>query len=218
MWTRQRRRIDVVLVVAGAAVLVTSAILARRGTYGWEVAIFQTINGLPGGLRPFFWVLNQYGTAVTIPVAVAASLIFRKWLLAASLAVSGGMVYWLAKVIKEYVSRGRPAALVAGVAEREMFSSGSLGYPSGHAAVAWAITIIVLAYLGRPWQILAVVLACVVPLCRMYVGAHLPLDLIGGAALGLTVACLVNLLFGVPNGARGQDARAGPVRLDPSGA
>ena len=182
-------------------------------TYGWEVAIFQSINGLPGSLRPFVWVLNQYGTAVTIPVAAAAALVFRKWFMAASLAVSGGVVYWLAKVIKEYVSRVRPAALLAGVVERETFSPGSLGYPSGHAAVAWAITIIVLAYLGLPWRILAVVLASVVPLCRMYVAAHLPLDLIGGAAFGLTVASLVNLLFGVPNSARGEDARAGPVRI-----
>jgi undecaprenyl-diphosphatase len=32
----------------------------------------------------------------------------------------------------------------------------------------------------------------------MYVGAHLPLDLIGGAALGVMVASAVNLLLGVP--------------------
>jgi undecaprenyl-diphosphatase len=64
--------------------------------------------------------------------------------------------------------------------------------------VAWAITIIVLAYVGRPWQIAAIVLAIVVPLVRMYVAAHLPLDLIGGAALGVTVASAVNLLLGVP--------------------
>jgi membrane-associated phospholipid phosphatase len=84
------------------------------------------------------------------------------------------------------------------VVERETFSPHSLGYPSGHAAVAWAITIIVLAYMGRPWQIAAIVLAIVVPFVRMYVGAHLPLDLIGGAALGVMVASAVNLLLGVP--------------------
>jgi undecaprenyl-diphosphatase len=64
--------------------------------------------------------------------------------------------------------------------------------------VAWAITIILLAYLGRPWQTSAIVLAIVVPVVRMYVAAHLPLDLIGGAALGVTVASAVNLLLGVP--------------------
>jgi hypothetical protein len=115
----RRRRLHVVLVAAGAVVLVTSAVLARRGVYAWEVAIFHAINGLPGGIRPLLWMLNQYGTAVTIPAATIVALLFRKWRMAVSLAVSGVAVYWLAKVIKEYVARGRPAVLVDGVVERE---------------------------------------------------------------------------------------------------
>jgi membrane-associated phospholipid phosphatase len=200
-----------VLMAAGAAVLVTSTLLAKRRVYGWEVAVFQAINGLPGSIRPYLWVLNQYGTAVTIPVATAVALLFRKWHMALSLAISGVAVYVLAKVIKEYVSRGRPSAFVEGVVERETFSPDSLGFPSGHAAVAWAITIIVLAYVGRPWQIAAIVLAIVVPIVRMYVAAHLPLDLIGGAALGITVASAVNLFIGVPACARAENTRAGPT-------
>ena len=207
---RRRRKLNLVLMAAGAVVLVTSTLLAKRRVYGWEVAVFQAINGLPDGLRPYLWVLNQYGTAVTIPVATAVALLFRKWLLALSLAISGVAVYVLAKVIKEYVARGRPSAFVEGVMERETFSPDSLGYPSGHAAVAWAITIVLLAYLGRPWQIAAIILAIVVPIVRMYVAAHLPLDLIGGAALGVTVASAVNLLIGVPASAPAENIRAGP--------
>jgi membrane-associated phospholipid phosphatase len=41
------------------------------------------------------------------------------------------------------------------------------------------------------------VLAVVVPIVRMYVAAHLPLDLIGGAALGIVVASTVVLLLRV---------------------
>jgi len=207
---RRRRLLDVVLIVGGAAVLVTTTVLAKRGVYGWEVTVFQAINGLPESLRSVLWLLNQYGTAITIPVATAAALLFRRWLLAVALAVSGVTVYLLAKVIKEYVARGRPAAILEGAVERETFSPDSLGYPSGHAAVAWAITIIVLAYVGRPWQIAAIVLAIVVPLVRMYVAAHLPLDLIGGAALGVTVASAVNLLLGVPIRAPAENTRDRP--------
>jgi membrane-associated phospholipid phosphatase len=204
----RRRRLDVVLVVVGAAVLVISTVLAKRGVYDWEITIFQAINGLPDSIRWGLWVLNQYGTAITIPVATAVALLFRRWFLAASLAISGVTVYLLARVIKEYVVRGRPADFLEGVVERETFSPDSLGYPSGHAAVAWAITIIALAYLGRPWQIAAIVLAIAVPFVRMYVAAHLPLDLIGGAALGVMVASAVNLLFGVPMVAPAENHRS----------
>jgi membrane-associated phospholipid phosphatase len=37
---------------------------------------------------------------------------------------------------------------------------------------------------------------------RMYVGAHLPLDLVGGAALGAIAGSLANLLVGVPSESR----------------
>src|SRR6266511_1463816 len=207
----RRRRTDALLMVAGMVVLFASTVLARRGVYRWEVVTFQAINDLPGGIRPFLWVLNQYGTAITIPVASAIALLFRRWLLALALAISGVAVYVLAKVIKEFVARGRPADFVGEVVERETFSPSSLGYPSGHAAVAWAITLILLVYVGRPWQIAAIVLAIV----RMYVAAHLPLDLIGGAALGVTVASAVILLLGVPVLGPDEDTRAGPARSEP---
>src|SRR4029453_6807823 len=108
------------------------------------------------------------------------ALVFRKWRMAAALAVSGVTVYFLAKVIKGWVDRGRPGTLLDAVSDRETFAEGSLGSPSGHAAVAWAITIIVLAYLGRPWRIAALALAIIAPGYRMYVAAHLPLALMGG--------------------------------------
>jgi membrane-associated phospholipid phosphatase len=149
-------------------------------------------------------------------VASAIALAFRKWILALSLLISGAGVYLLAKVLKGIVDRGRPAAILTEVIEREGFSPNSLGYPSGHAAVAWAITIILLAYVGRPWQIATIVVAIFVPLVRMYVAAHLPLDLIGGAALGVTVASAVNLVFGVPVRTRAEEIRAGPAQRDTS--
>jgi membrane-associated phospholipid phosphatase len=187
-----------VLMVLGVVTLVASAFFARRGVYAWEVIVFSAINDLPGNLGRILWVFNQYGTAVTIPIATVVALIFRRWILALSLAVSGVGVYVLAKVIKEFVERGRPAGLLEGVVERETFGPESLGFPSGHAAVAWVITLLIAPYVERGWQMAALLLAVVVPVIRMYVGAHLPLDLIGGAALGVAAASATNLLFSVP--------------------
>jgi glycosyltransferase 2 family protein len=52
-------------------------------------------------------------------------------------------------------------------------------------------------------------------LTRMYVGAHLPLDMVGGAALGVAVGALVRLLLGVPvrsSGPAGDPAAAADTR------
>ena len=51
-------------------------------------------------------------------------------------------------------------------------------------------------------------LATVVCLSRVYVGAHWPLDLIGGAAVGFAVGAVVHLLLGAPGG----NPSAGRVR------
>ena len=97
-------------------------------------------------------------------------------------------------MVKGVVDRGRPAALLTAVEERELFGADSLGYPSGHAAVAAALTVVVAAHLSVRWLIVALALGAVVLFGRMYVGAHLPLDIIGGAALGTIAGSVVNLV------------------------
>jgi glycosyltransferase 2 family protein len=193
-----RRRLDVLLLIIGALVLVVTAVLAKRGVYAWEETIFRAFNDLPDSIRPFVWVFNQYGVFITIPVLSLVAFLSHQRRLALALLVSGVGVYLLARLVKLYVERGRPGDLIEAVQGRETFAPDSLGYPSGHAAVAAALTVIVAAYLGRRWAIAAICLGAIVPLCRMYIGAHLPLDLIGGAALGVIAAAVVNLAMGVP--------------------
>jgi undecaprenyl-diphosphatase len=73
-----------------------------------------------------------------------------------------------------------------------------LGFVSGHIGVVTALALVAFPWLPR-WGRWAVVAAAVlVFLTRMYVGAHLPLDMIGGAGLGLAVGGLVRLLLGRP--------------------
>jgi membrane-associated phospholipid phosphatase len=195
---RRRRSVDGVGLAAAAAVLVAAIVAARSPVSGFESGAFRAFNGLTDGLYPLIWPFMQYGTFITIPALASLALVFRRWRLAAALAATGVAVYLIAKLAKDLVERGRPGALLEGVSMREVFQSGSLGFPSGHAAVAAAITVVAAAYVARRWAVMAAILTGIVAIGRMYVGAHLPLDLIGGVALGIVAGCASNLLLGVP--------------------
>ncbi|HSJ70056.1 MAG TPA: phosphatase PAP2 family protein [Acidimicrobiia bacterium] len=195
-----RRRIDVVGLVGGLLVFALSATVAADGIAFGEIAVFEAINSLADWLYYAIWPFMQFGVFVTIPILVVVALAMRRVRLAIAMAISGVGVYVLAVVAKGIVDRGRPAALLAGVEGRETFVEGSLGFPSGHAAVAAALTMVVTPYLPGRWRYVPISLLAIVFVGRLYVGAHLPLDLIGGAALGFAAGSLANLIVGVPDG------------------
>jgi undecaprenyl-diphosphatase len=113
------------------------------------------------------------------------------------LALSGIVTYGLAKVVKAFVQRGRPGALLDHVALRGTYAGG-LGFVSGHAADAVALAAAASPYLDRRGRVVVWGLAAVVGAARLYVGAHLPLDVSGGAGLGYAGAAAVRLVFGAP--------------------
>ena len=195
------RRWNLAVLCVSSVVLVVTTLVARAALTSVEVTIFRAVNDLPQAVYTVVWPFMQYGTFVTIPALAVVALLFRRYRLALSLALAGVGVYLLALVVKQIVERGRPDALLAGVEEREVFGAGSLGFPSGHAAVAAALTVVVAAHLSVRWMIAALVLWTIVVFGRIYVGAHLPLDVIGGAALGAVAGSAVNLIVRPRRGA-----------------
>jgi undecaprenyl-diphosphatase len=208
----------------GAVVFAGSAALAEQGLAPGEAAVFNAINSLPDFVYVVIWPFMQYGVFITIPVLVVVALVLRRFRLAATMAIAGVGVYLLAKVVKEQVNRGRPAQLLPGVEERETFAEASLGFPSGHAAVAAALTVVVTPYLRGRWKIVPAALAVIVCVGRMYVAAHTPLDLIGGLSLGVCAGCVANLIVGGPRpagvggDADGQVEAAGDGQAEPGAA
>jgi undecaprenyl-diphosphatase len=101
--------------------------------------------------------------------------------------------------VKEFVQRGRPQTLLEGVNILGEPARG-LGYVSGHSAVAVALATVASPFLGRRARRVAWVLAGCVCVARIYVGSHLPFDVLGGAALGWAAGALVLLVFGAPTG------------------
>jgi undecaprenyl-diphosphatase len=65
--------------------------------------------------------------------------------------------------------------------------------------VAVALATVSSPYLGRRARRVAWILAGCVCLARMYVGSHLPFDVVGGAALGWAAGSLVLFVLGAPD-------------------
>lgn len=175
-----------------AAVLVT-ALSARRDQVGHrEARAFQAINGLPDSLYGPVWAIMQLGALGAVPAAAITALLARDRELAGRL-LAGGTASWaLSKVVKRMVRRPRPAALISGARTRGREASG-LGYLSGHAGVAVAMGATALPRLSPSGRAVVAAVVPVVGLSRIYVGAHLPLDVAGGAGLGLAVEAAVTL-------------------------
>jgi membrane-associated phospholipid phosphatase len=177
----------------GTAALLATALAVRRDRVSQgEARVFGAVNGLPDAWQAPAWAIMQLGTLGAAPAAAGAAWLAGERELAGRLLASGTATWALSKVVKRMVRRPRPAALLAGTHRRGRDAAG-LGYLSGHAGVAVALGAAALPRLGPAGRALSMTAIPVVGLSRVYVGAHLPLDVAGGAALGLAVEALVSL-------------------------
>lgn len=172
---------------AGAAVILVTAMAARHERVSpCEARTFRAVNDLPGAVYPAAWVVMQLGTLGAAPTAAGAAWLAGDRELAGRLLASGAGTWALAKLVKRLVHRPRPASLLPGTRCRGRPVAG-LGYLSGHAGVAAALGAAALPRLGPAGRALVLLALPAVGLTRIYTGAHLPLDVAGGVALGLTV-------------------------------
>ena len=182
----------------GLGGLLGTVMVVRRDRVGpREARVFLAINGLTDALYPAAWVVMQAGALGAVPVASASAWLAGDRVLAGRMLAGGTAAWALSKVVKQAVRRPRPAALVPGSRGRGPDATG-LGYLSGHAAVAIALGAAALPYLGPRGRSAALSVIPMVGLTRVYVGAHLPLDVAGGVALGLAVEATAELILAGP--------------------
>jgi undecaprenyl-diphosphatase len=192
-----------VVLVASLAAFAVCAVVAADGRVGpVERATFHAVNGLPEWLyRPM--VVFQYLGVLAMPLVVAiGALAFRRWRLAAALVLVVPLKLALERVVKLLVQRERPGTTVPDAILRGVHPAG-LSFVSGHAIITFAIAGVLALVLPRRWAVVAFILATLNAVARMYLGAHNPLDVVGGAAVGLAIAAALDLMLDVARDRQG---------------
>ncbi len=210
----RRRPVDALTVVLGAAVTAACAWVVSSGEVGRvERAVFRAVNSWPDVLQWPLWVFQTLGVLLMPLVVAVVAAIARRWRLAIALVLLVPLKLLVEKeVLKELVARERPGTTIPGAVLRDVPSAG-VSFPSGHAVIAFGILVLVAPYLRRRWQLAVVVaLAVLNSVARVYLGAHSPLDVVGGAAAGAAVAGLLNLLLGVGSSAQARRRTSGTGR------
>lgn len=192
----------VVLAVGLLVIGLSAAPIDRRHVGGLEEDVFRFLND--DLWLPYWptWLVMQLGSVIVVPLAVVAALVARRPRLAATAGVAGSLVYVLGKLVRHLVVRARPARILEDVVVRGDPALGT-GYLSGHMGLAVVMAAALTPYLGWRGRALVWSLAAFVGLARIHVGAHMPLDVVGGAGLGLAGWALVHLAVTAVPGALG---------------
>lgn len=180
--------------VVGVTVLVASGIVATRGTSEMEERVFRAANGAPDAWFAPVIVGMQFGTYVTTPVLAGIVWVSGRRAEGWALLAAGTTAWVSAKIVKRIAPRGRPQHALATWVKLRGPTEGGSGFPSGHAATSTTLAIVLGVALGGWWWPVLTAFALVTWFGRMYVGVHLPLDIAGGAGIGLVVAGLTALV------------------------
>jgi undecaprenyl-diphosphatase len=176
---------------AGVAMVLASLEEARKADVPLcEQRAFRIANDAPDAIRIPVRAVMQAGTFITVPIVALVAAATGRRSLAVDLAGAGTLAWFGAKALKPLAGRGRPESLLPDVHVRERIA-GDLGWVSGHAAVATTLAATAWPVLPRSARPAVVAVVATTAFGRMYVGAHLPLDLVGGAGLGLILSTVM---------------------------
>ena len=164
-----------------------------------DYALEKLING-PAGKHPFLDAIMRDAATWAVPVfiAIVAAWFAVGWFRGSprerlgsitALFAAGGALLTNQLILLVW-SRPRPFAAHPGTVHTLVARSTDGSFPSDHALASMAIAV-VLFHFHRRWGLAAIAAALLVCIARVYVGAHYPGDVAGGALIGAIVASLL---------------------------
>lgn len=213
----------VLVVLCCVAVPVQAQPLVRPDTTTLDVRLLRTIYASPPGVASVWRAADgtSYPVFLGAPAAawgaVLAGHAEAAFAFRLTLAEGAAMVSYYG--LKNVIRRQRPYRRVPGIASRRSLGSEELeslfdpySFPSGHAAVAFAVATTLALESGR-WYVVVpgAVWATSVALSRVWLGVHYPSDVFVGSLLGAGAAVAVYILADAVTPAPFRDDPAAPA-------
>jgi membrane-associated phospholipid phosphatase len=193
-------------VLGSASALVIAAtwwLALQPGAAEAQAAFISWVNDPPRALGAVLGMTNALLRPV--PLAVVALTLFgwvmatvhgsSRWEVMRAVVVSFLLAEAITQTLKHLADQPRPTASIPGL-DVHGYPKDPFGnaYPSAHTSIVVALVTALWPWLNAPQRVAGVAMAVLVALNRLYIGAHWPLDVIGGAAIGVLSGSLCWLL------------------------
>lgn len=165
-----------------------------------DIQIFHLLNNLAGQSKFFDWIIifvadySQYLLAAVFLLLLFYSTWSGKEKIKIFLVTALSMIisrFGIVELIRYLYHRPRPFVAYS---VNQLVSNGSYSFPSGHAALFFAMAMAIYFY-NKKWGIWFFIAAILMGISRVIAGVHYPTDILGGAAIGVIIACAIFYIF-----------------------
>jgi uncharacterized membrane protein YbhN (UPF0104 family)/membrane-associated phospholipid phosphatase len=202
--------------LTGLALFLMAAIPASSGKVSApEESVFRWFNNLPEWLYRPMWVFQQGGNLIlAFVVVILIAIVLRRPKLAVAAVGALGLKLVIERLVKEVIQRSRPGTSIGNIIMRgQNVSAHGLSFVSGHAMITAALATILFPVLSRRWRWVPWAVVVLNAAARVYVGAHNPLDIVGGTGLGIAIGSIINVAL-APRPAPAQPVEEHPLLVD----